>query len=172
MNTIPTYDALIVGGGPAGSTCASILVRCGMDTLLLDRANFPRVKLCAGWFSEPIWDILGISPKEYTCGLWEWNKVHINFRGRKYTIKSHGYFVRRYEFDNFLLKRSNVQTIEGHSVRQIERDSEGYWVIDNQFRARYLIGAGGSHCPVARSLFPNPENLQCGTQEREFKGDL
>lgn len=172
MNTIPTYDALIVGGGPAGSTCASILVRCGMDTLLLDRANFPRVKLCAGWFSEPIWDILGISPKEYTCGLWEWNKVHINFRGRKYTIKSHGYFVRRYEFDNFLLKRSNVQTIEGHSVRQIERDSEGYWVIDNQFRARYLIGAGGSHCPVARSLFPKPENLQCGTQEREFKGDL
>lgn len=172
MNTIPTYDALIVGGGPAGSTCASILVRCGMDTLLLDRANFPRVKLCAGWFSEPIWDILGISPKEYTCGLWEWNKIHINFRGRKYTIKSHGYFVRRYEFDNFLLKRSNVQTIEGHSVRQIERDSEGYWVIDNQFRARYLIGAGGSHCPVARSLFPKPENLQCGTQEREFKGDL
>lgn len=172
MNTIPTYDALIVGGGPAGSTCASILVRCGMDTLLLDRANFPRVKLCAGWFSEPIWDILGISPKEYTCGLWEWNKVHINFRGRKYTIKSHGYFVRRYEFDDFLLKRSNVQTIEGHSVRQIERDSEGYWVIDNQFRARYLIGAGGSHCPVARSLFPKPENLQCGTQEREFKGDL
>lgn len=172
MNTIPTYDALIVGGGPAGSTCASILVRCGMDTLLLDRANFPRVKLCAGWFSEPIWDILEISPKEYTRGLWEWNKAHINFRGRKYTKKSHGYFVRRYEFDDFLLKRSNVQTIEGHSVRQIERDSEGYWVIDNQFRARYLIGAGGSHCPVARSLFPKPENLQCGTQEREFKGDL
>jgi len=172
MNTIPTYDALIVGGGPAGSTCASILVRCGMDTLLLDRANFPRVKLCAGWFSEPIWDILEISPKEYTHGLWEWNKAHINFRGRKYTKKSHGYFVRRYEFDDFLLKRSNVQTIEGHSVRQIERDSEGYWVIDNQFRARYLIGAGGSHCPVARSLFPKPENLQCGTQEREFKGDL
>ncbi|MCZ6595759.1 MAG: NAD(P)/FAD-dependent oxidoreductase [Bacteroidetes bacterium] len=172
MNTIPTYDALIVGGGPAGSTCASILVRCGMDTLLLDRANFPRVKLCAGWFSEPIWDILEISPKEYTRGLWEWNKAHINFRGRKYTKKSHGYFVRRYEFDDFLLKRSNVQTIEDHSVRQIERDSEGYWVIDNQFRARYLIGAGGSHCPVARSLFPKPENLQCGTQEREFKGDL
>jgi len=143
-----------------------------MNTLLLDRANFPRVKLCAGWFSEPIWDILGISPKEYTRGLWEWNKAHINFRGRKYTKKSHGYFVRRYEFDDFLLKRSNVQTIEGHSVRQIERDSEGYWVIDNQFRARYLIGAGGSHCPVARSLFPKPVNLQCGTQEREFKGDL
>jgi flavin-dependent dehydrogenase len=172
MNVIPTYDAIIVGGGPSGSTCASILVRHGMHTLLLDRANFPRVKLCAGWLSPPIWDILGISPKEYTRGLWEWHNVHIHFRGRKYTIKSKGYFVRRYEFDDFLLRRSNVQTIEGYNVRQIEKDSEGHWVIDNQYRAKYLIGAGGTHCPVARSLFPNQHNLQCGTQEREFEGDL
>jgi flavin-dependent dehydrogenase len=171
MNTIPTFDAIIVGGGPAGSTCASILLKSGLHTLLLDRANFPRVKLCAGWLSPPIWDILGISPKEYMHGLWEWNNVHIHFRGRKYTVKSNGYFIRRYEFDDFLLRRSNVQTIEGFNVRQIEKDVEGYWVIDNQYRAKYLIGAGGTHCPVARSLFPKPDNLQCGTQEREFEGD-
>jgi menaquinone-9 beta-reductase len=172
MNAIPTYDAIIVGGGPAGSTCASILVKSGVNTLLLDRANFPRVKLCAGWLSPPIWGILEISPKEYPLGLWEWNNVHIHFRGKKYTIKSNGYFIRRYEFDDFLLRRSNVQTIEGYNVRQIERDSEDYWVIDNQFRAKYLVGAGGTHCPVARALFPKPENLQCGTQEREFEGNL
>jgi menaquinone-9 beta-reductase len=118
MNTIPTYDAIVVGGGPAGSTCASVLLGSGVHTLLLDRANFPRVKLCAGWLSRPIWDILGVSPKEYNRGLWEWNKVHIHFRGRKYTIKSNGYFVRRYEFDDFLLRRSNVPTIE-ENVRQI-----------------------------------------------------
>src|SRR5206468_4211002 len=170
MNAIPTYDAIIVGGGPAGSTCASILLKSGVNTLLLDRADFPRVKLCAGWLSPPIWDILGISPKEYTRGLWNWNTVHIHFRGRKYTIKSSGYFIRRYEFDDFLLRRSKVQTIEGCNVRQVEKDSEGFWVIDNQYRAKYLVGAGGTHCPVARSLFPKPEKPQCGTQEREFEG--
>ena len=172
MNAIPTYDAIIVGGGPAGSTCASNLIKSGVHTLLLDRANFPRVKLCAGWLSPPIWDILGISPKEYSRGLWEWNHVHIHFRGRKYTIKSNGYFIRRYEFDDFLLRRSKVHTIEGYNVRQIERDSEGHWVIDNQYRAKYLIGAGGTHCPVARALFPEKESLQCGTQEREFEGNI
>ena len=172
MNALPTYDAIIVGGGPAGSTCASVLVRNGVHTLLLDKANFPRVKLCAGWLSAPIWDILEISPKEYNRGLWEWNRAHIHFHGKQYTKKSHGYFVRRYEFDDFLLQRSNVQTKEDYMVRHIEKDSEGLWVIDNQFRAKYLIGAGGSHCPVARSLFPKPENLQCGTQEREFEGTL
>lgn len=168
---IPTYDAIIVGGGPAGSTCASILVKSGMNTLLLDRATFPRVKLCGGWLSTPFWDILGISPGDYTSRLWKFNNVHIHFHGKKYTIKANGYFVRRYEFDDFLLKRSNVQTIE-HNVRQIEKDSEGYWVIDNQFRAKYLIGAGGTHCPVARALFPKADNLQCGTQEKEFEGNL
>ncbi|MEO5983897.1 MAG: NAD(P)/FAD-dependent oxidoreductase, partial [Ferruginibacter sp.] len=172
MSDLKTYDAIIVGGGPSGSTCASLLVKSGMNVLLLDRANFPRVKLCAGWLSKPIWDVLEISPKEYTRGLWEWNNVHIHFRERKYTIKSNGYFVRRYEFDDFLLKRSNVQIIEGYILRKIEKDSEGYWVIDDQYRAKYLIGAGGTHCPVARALFPKPENLQCGTQEKEFEGNL
>ncbi|MEO8412947.1 MAG: NAD(P)/FAD-dependent oxidoreductase [Ginsengibacter sp.] len=172
MNAILTYDAIIVGGGPAGSTCASILVQSGVHTLLLDRADFPRVKLCAGWLSPPIWDILAIAPGEYTGGLWEWKHVHIHFRGRKFKVKSNGYFVRRYEFDDFLLKRSKVETIEGHNVRQIEKDSEGYWVIDNQYRAKYLVGAGGTHCPVARTLFPGKENAQCGTQEREFEGSL
>jgi len=170
LNALPTYDAIIVGGGPAGSTCASVLVRNGVHTLLLDKSDFPRVKLCAGWLSAPIWDILEISPKEYNRGLWEWNRAHIHFHGKKYIKKSHGYFVRRYEFDDFHLRRSNVQTIEDHMVKHIERDNEGYWVIDNQFRSKYLVGAGGSHCPVARSLFPKPENLQCGTQEREFEG--
>lgn len=171
MNAITTYDAIIVGGGPAGSTCASVLVKKGIHTLLLDKTNFPRVKLCAGWLTKPIWNILEISPKEYTCGLWEWNRAHIHFHGKKYIKKSHGYFVRRYEFDDFLLRRSNVPTVEDYMVRHIERDQDGYWVIDNQYRAKFLVGAGGSHCPVARAVFPKPENLQCGTQEREFEGD-
>jgi flavin-dependent dehydrogenase len=172
MDANNIYDAIIVGGGPAGSSCASVLVKSGLHTLVLDRANFPRIKLCAGWLSPPIWDILGISPKEYNRGLWEWNRVHIYFRTRKYKVASNGYFIRRYEFDDFLLKRSKVHVVEDYNVRQIEKDSEGNWVIDNQFRTKYLIGAGGTHCPVARSVFTEKDNPQCGTQEREFEGSL
>src|SRR5437868_2518444 len=98
MNIVTTYDAIIVGGGPSGSACASVLVKSGMNTLLLDRANFPRVKLCGGWLSTPFWNILGMSPEEYTKRLWKFNRIHIHFHGRKYTLKAHGYFVRRYEF--------------------------------------------------------------------------
>ncbi len=171
MNNIPTYDAIIVGGGPSGSTCASILVKSGIKTLLLDRATFPRVKLCGGWLSAPIWDILGISPAEYTERIWNFKHVHIRFHGKKYRLKANGYFVRRYEFDNFLLKRSKVESVQEYNVRQIEKDDEGYWLINNEYRTKYLIGAGGTHCPVARALFPKRENMQCGTQEKEFKGN-
>lgn len=164
------YDAIIVGGGPSGSTCASILVKSGVNTLLLDRATFPRVKLCGGWISEPIWKVLGISPREYTRGLWKWNRLHVHLHGKRYTKRSSGYFVRRVEFDDFLLRRSKVRVEEGYMVSHIEKDAEGFWIINNEFRTKYLVGAGGSHCPVARALFPKPDNLQFGTQEKEFEG--
>ncbi|MCB9281913.1 MAG: NAD(P)/FAD-dependent oxidoreductase [Lewinellaceae bacterium] len=171
MATMPTYDAVIVGGGPAGSTCAHALVKAGLNTLVVDSVRFPRVKLCAGWISPPIWDVLELLPGDYTGGLWPWRRVHIHFHGKRYTVKSKGYFIRRYEFDEFLLRRSKARVVEDHHVRQIEKDADGYWLIDGQFRTRYLIGAGGSHCPVARALFPKPENDPCGTQEKEFEGD-
>ncbi len=171
MSNISTYDAIIIGGGPSGSTCASVLVKAGVKTLLIDRAAFPRVKLCGGWLSTPFWKILGIEPEEYTAPLWRFKHLFIHFHGKKYTVRSKGFFVRRYQFDEFLLKRSQVQTLEGHNVRKIEKDAEGFWLIDDLYRARYLIGAGGTHCPVARAFFPDLDKKQCGTQEREFEGN-
>ncbi len=42
-------QVIIVGGGPAGSTCAWMLQRHGIDCIILDKQPFPRTKLCAGW---------------------------------------------------------------------------------------------------------------------------
>ena len=65
MEATRTWDAIMVGGGPAGSTCASVLIRNGIKTLLLDRAIVPRVKLCAGWVNTQIWDGLEMQAKDY-----------------------------------------------------------------------------------------------------------
>ena len=45
---VPRYDVIVVGAGPAGSTCAYHLASAGASVLLLDRARFPRDKPCGG----------------------------------------------------------------------------------------------------------------------------
>lgn len=42
-------DVIVAGGGPAGSTCTWALRRAGLDVVVIDRATFPRDKVCAGW---------------------------------------------------------------------------------------------------------------------------
>ena len=49
-----TCDVLIVGGGPAGSSCAWKLGQSGLNVVILDKARFPRHKVCAGWITPPV----------------------------------------------------------------------------------------------------------------------
>jgi flavin-dependent dehydrogenase len=169
--TLPAlYDVLIVGGGPAGSTCARVLTAGGARVAVLDRAEFPRVKLCAGWLSPGIWDVLQLTPASYPRGLWEWSTCHIHYRGKDHAIPCRGWFIRRYEFDDFLLHGCGADLHLGTHVKQIERDASGQWAI-GPLRARYLIGAGGTHCPVARMLAPARPKRAVGVQELELQLD-
>ncbi|MDP3082288.1 MAG: FAD-dependent monooxygenase, partial [Rubrivivax sp.] len=44
---IPTScEVLVIGAGPAGSACAQLLARAGIDVLLVDQQDFPRDKIC------------------------------------------------------------------------------------------------------------------------------
>ena len=61
-------DALIVGGGPAGSTCAWKLRQAGLDVMVMDAAVFPRDKLCAGWITPPVVAELDLDPEAYRQG--------------------------------------------------------------------------------------------------------
>lgn len=160
------FDAIVIGGGPAGSACATAMQSHGMRVAVLDRASFPRVKLCAGWLSAPVWDVLEIAPERYPGHLWTWDSCHVHFGGADHTIAARGYFIRRYEFDHWLLGKSGA-TVIVHAVKNIEREGDE-WVVDGKFRARYLIGAGGTHCPVARALFPKKPRKPVGAQELEF----
>ncbi|HAH44477.1 MAG TPA: NAD(P)/FAD-dependent oxidoreductase, partial [Planctomycetaceae bacterium] len=58
-------DILIVGGGPAGSSCAWGLRDSGLDVLILDQATFPRDKVCAGWITPAVAELLDLDLAEY-----------------------------------------------------------------------------------------------------------
>ena len=60
-----TCDVLVVGGGPAGSSCARRLVSVGLNVIILDKSDFPRDKVCAGWITPAVVDELAIDLDEY-----------------------------------------------------------------------------------------------------------
>jgi menaquinone-9 beta-reductase len=163
------YDVIIVGGGPAGSVCARKLVRGGLKVAVFDRAEFPRVKLCAGWLSPPFWDVIERKPSEYPRGLWEWHACHVHYRGKQYTVPGHGWFIRRYELDEWLLRESGAELHLGVNVKDVVRDGD-MWRV-GEHRAKFLVGAGGTHCPVARMFDVQRPRRAVGVQELEFQAN-
>src|ERR1700754_275929 len=96
-------ETIIVGGGPAGSTCARQLVANGREVLLLDKATFPRLKLCAGWITGKVMRDLAFTPADYPHTILKLD-IRTHFFGLPLSLKwfptpGPDYSIRRVEFD-------------------------------------------------------------------------
>ena len=83
-----TADAIVVGGGPAGSSCAWKLREAGLDVIVLDRAKFPRCKLCAGWVTPEALSDLELDPRDYPLSLMTFDELHLNWRALTVRLKT------------------------------------------------------------------------------------
>jgi len=153
-----SFDVLVVGGGPAGSSCARALTGAGLDVGVLDRAEFPRDKTCAGWVTPQVLELLEVDLDDYAAagrvlqpitafrtGTISGREVETDFG---YPVS---YGIRRCEFDEYLLRRSGARLQLGESLESLERDGDG-WRINEHLAARVVVGAGGHFCPVARRM--------------------
>jgi geranylgeranyl reductase family protein len=159
-------DVLIVGGGPAGSTCAKRLVHAGLAVTILDKSEFPRDKVCAGWITPQVVDELQIDTRDYArsrifqpitgfvSGLGERAPQAVRYD----RIVSYG--IRRCEFDHYLLERCGARLRLGESWETMQRQGER-WIVNDSISAALVIGAGGHFCPIARFL-----GAQLGKDER------
>jgi len=145
------HDIIIVGGGPAGSSCAWRLNRFHRDCLVIDKAEFPRTKLCAGWITPQVIRDLEMEASGYPYGIRELSEIRVSFFGLTLNVSANQYSIRRFEFDHWLLQRASVPVVR-HEVRRITQENE-LFVIDDHYSCRYLVGAGGTSCPVYRTLF-------------------
>jgi menaquinone-9 beta-reductase len=157
MFLMDSCDALIVGGGPAGSSCAWQLRRYGLDVVVMDRTDFPRDKVCAGWITPAVIDSLQLDVADYArqhvlqpitafrTGLIDGGSVKVGYRSAV------SYGIRRYELDNYLLQRSQARLWTGQALKSLEKRGK-LWFANDAISAPLVIGAGGHFCPVARFM--------------------
>ena len=103
------YDTLIVGGGPAGSACARKLVQAGRRVAVLDRETFPRTKLCAGWVTPEAVADLELDVEAYPHRFSTFKYIIAHVKGLTIKLDTPQHSIRRYEFDDYLLKRSGAE---------------------------------------------------------------
>ncbi len=150
-------DVLVVGGGPAGSSLAWKLRNRGLDVLILDKSTFPRDKVCAGWITPPVIELLQIDKDEYSrehvlqpisgfkTGMMGGSEALIRY---DHTIS---YGIRRNEFDHYLLGRTGARLQLGSMLRTMQREN-GSWIVNGNVKTSLVIGAGGHFCPVSRFI--------------------
>lgn len=171
-------DLLIIGGGPAGSSFSWKLRKSGLDVLILDKSEFPRDKVCAGWVTPAVISTLQIDEEEY-CK----NRVFQPIIGFLTSMlngpevetrygNTVSYGIRRSEFDHYLLERSGARLKLGEPFKSLRREN-GHWIVNDWIKAPLVIGAGGHFCPVARFVGANSKKDETAViaQEIEFKMD-
>lgn len=165
--------ALIVGGGPAGAACAWRLNQRHVECLIVDKAVFPRFKPCAGWITPQVMSDLEFTRKDYPFGMTEFRSFDIEIKGIPFKLPTRQYAIRRYEFDRWLLERSGAGFVQ-HEVKEIQTAGGGF-EIDGEFSGDFLVGAGGTRCPVFRALFeptePRSKDALIVAMEEEFQFD-
>jgi len=160
-------EVLVVGGGPAGAACAWRLARSGTPCTVLDRAVFPREKVCggalslrgslaltgSGMLSEAELDGLTVA-QHSGMSLWHGEELLRNWDGGEPAIR----IVDRGPFDAFLLERAasvGAVVLQGARVAGVDPQARTVSLASGERVAwRVLVGADGAGSVVRRACLP------------------
>lgn len=161
MENVRRTEVLIVGAGPAGTVCGSLMKKSGVDCLLVDHANFPRDKVCGGGLTIKAWRLLdmllpGIEydyrPIDRMCAQFEDDDV-CEFK-MEHPIR----MTRREDFDYSLLQyyqKAGGELIKGSFAHFEQKDDKRILVTLKsgfQIDCHYLVAADGANSLIRRQV--------------------
>ena len=171
-NNVPTpdgqFDIIIVGAGPAGSSCALSLSGMEIKVLLIDRAKFPRDKICGDALSL---DVINQLPKLSEKLLLDFERCPMKMPSSGVRLFSpdltcidlpfvhkgerrNGYVLARQDFDNILFEAikesANICIKENCELHGVKPIHNGVQVFTNQgnYKAKMIVGADGANSVV------------------------
>ena len=154
------YDVVVVGGSCAGSAAATTLVKAGRNTLIIDKAKFPRQKLCGGMITEKTIRLLqkiyavsfeNLIDSQYNAfGVFHVSHGKVSSHRTEHTLS----MIHRDDFDDFFLKeaiKAGCTAYLGDRVVSIRKGiistAEG-----REIAADFIIGADGCHSLVRKAV--------------------
>ena len=187
------FDVAIVGGGPAGSSCAAFCAQAGLHTLVLERERFPREKVCGDCMNPSCWPVLerlALSPRVLDLPHSKLTSVEfIAIDGRKVIVDlptgdNCEISVKRSLFDDLLLRRA--REVGAHGSRGNNRQRVGQhgtaarrgldvpqsaWPpsrgkLFGESSCALIVGADGRNSTVARlrNMLPRPTRERVALQ--------
>lgn len=159
-------EVLIIGAGPAGSVCGSLLKQAGVECLLVDQAAFPRDKVCGGGLTVKAWRLLDMLLPGITYDYRPITRMRCQFENdpvcefqSEYAIR----MTRRKDFDYTLLQyyqNHGGQFLKG-SFARFEQQANGRVLVTlksgEQILCRYLVGADGANSLIRRQIHGEPK---------------
>jgi geranylgeranyl reductase family protein len=154
------YDAIIIGGGVAGTTAAYFLAKGGKKVLLLEKEKLPRYKTCGGGVISRISDILPyeinpiVDKKIYTADIFDHvNNISFHVQRNEPIIN----MTMRDRLDFFMLGKASEESAiykTEEAVKDINQNSECVEVITEKekYKTHFVIAADGAAGIIVRKL--------------------
>ncbi len=169
-------EICIIGAGPAGATLSHFLSKQKIEHTLVDKATFPRDKICGDGITIDVLNVLKrINPElleEFAAQpemLESWGFCFHGSNGKelRYDFSKDGFpyppffTSRRIDLDNFLVQRLNpayCNFLSGNTVKSIARVEDGLEILSQSalggtlIKAKMIVGAEGEKPVVTKAL--------------------